>query len=83
MQSYIASMGGRLLNPDSTTECEFCPISDTNSFLSVLKAEYGDRWRNFGILWGYVLFNAVMAVVIYWGARVPRRDKKAGKVKEG
>ncbi|KAG9723024.1 hypothetical protein KCU73_g13820, partial [Aureobasidium melanogenum] len=36
-------------------------------------------WRNFGILWVYIIFNAVAAVGIYWLVRVPKKAKKSKK----
>lgn len=62
---------------NSTTECVFCTGSDTNVFLKSVSADYNDRWRNFGICWVYIVFNAAAAVGLYWLARVPgsRREK--------
>lgn len=76
MLPYIQQLGGYLINPSATTECEFCVIADTNTFLSSVGIDYGDRWRNFGILWGYVVFNGLMAVLLYWGFRVPKKRKE-------
>jgi len=73
---YIEQLGGYLNNPDSMAECEFCVIADTNTFLSSVGIEYGDRWRDFGILWGYVFFNVLMAVLLYWAFRVPKNRRK-------
>lgn len=33
---------------------------------------YANRWRDFGLLWAYVVFNIIAAVGIYWLARVVR-----------
>jgi flagellar biosynthesis/type III secretory pathway M-ring protein FliF/YscJ len=34
------------------------------------------RWRNFGLLWVYVVFNIFAAVFFYWLARVPKNKGK-------
>lgn len=71
---YIEVLGGYLM-PDSmnsTTECVFCSGNETNIFLKGVSAEYGDRWRNFGIFLVYVIFNVAAAVGLYWLARVPK-----------
>lgn len=77
---YINEFGGYLVpdSMDSTTECVFCTGNDTNTFLKSVSAEYEYRWRNFGIFWVYVVFNAAAAVGLYWLARVPKsqREKK-------
>ncbi|KAG9892937.1 putative ABC multidrug transporter, partial [Aureobasidium melanogenum] len=78
MGPWIAQYGGYLQN-NQTSECQFCQISDTNTFLASVSSSYSHRWRNFGILWAYIIFNAVAAVGIYWLARVPKKPKKAKK----
>jgi ABC-type multidrug transport system permease subunit/ABC-type multidrug transport system ATPase subunit len=72
--------GGYLLNPDATTNCELCPLRSTNQFLAGVRANYDDRWRNFGLLWVYVFANVVFALIVYWWVRMP---KKAKTVKKG
>lgn len=80
LTDYMDAFGGYLLpeSMNSTTECMFCTGSDTNVFLKSVSSEYQDRWRNFGIVWAYIVFNAVAAIGLYWLARVP----KGRKVKE-
>ncbi|CCG83334.1 ABC transporter CDR4 [Taphrina deformans PYCC 5710] len=75
MSSYIASRGGYLNNPDATSACQFCEIQSTNVFLQSLGLNYAYRWRNFGILWAFIIFNIIAAIGIYWLARVPKKPK--------
>lgn len=70
---YMHFAGGQLLNPSSTTQCEFCSVATTDTFLAQLNIYYIDRWRNVGILFAYVGFNVVGAIFLYWLARVPKR----------
>jgi ABC-type multidrug transport system permease subunit len=65
--------GGYLANPDATTDCQFCPVSTTDSFLAQLSIFYSDRWRDIGILFAFVGFNILAAVFLYWLARVPKK----------
>ncbi|KAF2270328.1 ABC transporter-like protein [Lojkania enalia] len=60
---YVEAVGGYLTldSMNSTTKCVFCGGSETNIFLKGLSAEYGDRWRNFGIFLVYVCFNVAAA----------------------
>jgi len=81
MQEYIQVFGGRLVDSgegNTNTTCQFCPISDTNTFLAGVSSNYNDRWRNFGLLWVYVLFNVCGAMFVYWLARMPK-SKLGGK----
>jgi ATP-binding cassette subfamily G (WHITE) protein 2 (PDR) len=76
MAPWIAQFGGYLQDGQSSN-CQFCQIGDTNSFLAAVSSSYSHRWRNFGIMWAFIIFNAVAAVGIYWLARVPKKAKKA------
>jgi len=76
MQPYIMGAGGYLQNPDATSNCGFCAISSTNTFLESVNSSYSTAWRNFGIMWAYVLFNVVMALFLYWLFRVPDKFGK-------
>ncbi|KAI5861149.1 ATP-binding cassette transporter [Durotheca rogersii] len=76
MEQYISTFGGYLLNPNSTTTCNFCTIKDTNVYLEHINSEYDTRWRNFGILWAYVAFNVAAAIFLYWLARMPKGRKR-------
>ncbi|KAK5064561.1 hypothetical protein LTR84_000394 [Exophiala bonariae] len=76
MADYIAQVGGYVMDPGSTSTCSYCAIKDTNVFLASISAHYEDRWRNFGILWAFILFNIFGAIVLYWIARVPKGKKK-------
>jgi ATP-binding cassette, subfamily G (WHITE), member 2, PDR len=79
MKPYIATVGGYLTNESATSQCEFCSVADTNVFLASLSSSYEHRWRNFGIMWAFIIFNAFAAIALYWLARVP----KSQKVEEG
>ncbi|KFY50876.1 hypothetical protein V496_09128 [Pseudogymnoascus sp. VKM F-4515 (FW-2607)] len=76
MGSFVSFAGGYLVNGDATTDCEYCSVGKTNDLLMRFSSQYSHRWRNFGILQGYVIFNAAMAIFIYWLARVPKNSGK-------
>lgn len=78
MNPYIQSFGGYLADPQATDSCSFCAISQTDTFLMAVHSDYKDAWRNFGLMWVYIVFNVFAAVFIYWLARVPK-VKKAKK----
>ncbi|KAK1148199.1 Multidrug resistance protein [Aspergillus melleus] len=73
MESYLAMAGGFVQDCNATDECRFCPISDTNRFLSNLSISFANRWRNFGLMWVFVVFNVFSAIGLYWLARVPKK----------
>ena len=75
MADYIAARGGYLENTAARSNCSFCTADQTNTYLLQLNSNYADRWRNFGILWAFIVFNIFGAVFLYWLARVPKKAK--------
>lgn len=73
MNSFIEFSGGYLTDPDSASICSFCPLDASSSFLKTFGIEYENRWRNFGIMWVFVLANILGAFFFYWLARVPKK----------
>jgi len=72
MALYIEKFGGYLKDLSAVIECEFCIIADTNTLLTSVNVDYGERWKNFGILWIFIGFNALMAVFWHWLVRIPK-----------
>ena len=79
MEPFIkAAHTGYLKDPDATSNCMFCTISKTDVYLSGISSNFNDAWRNFGLMWAYIVFNIFGAVFIYWLARVPKGKKSGG-----
>lgn len=77
-QQYLApylESTGYLNDPSSTTECELCQLSSTNTFLEGVSINPGDAWRNFGIMWAFIIFNVFAALALYWLVRMPKNKK--------
>lgn len=78
MSTYMNTTGqGSFLNPDATSGCKFCSLSDTNAFLAQIDIHYSNRWRDFGIVMVFVILSALGAVGLYWLARVPKNKKNS------
>ena len=75
LQNYINSVGGYLNNPDATQDCQYCSVLSTNVYLSGVSSSYAHRWRSFGIMWAFIIFNIAAALFFYWLARVPKKQK--------
>ena len=75
MAAYQSFAGGYVEVPDATSDCAYCPMGDTNVFLKTVHAEYSDVWRNFGLMWVFIMFNIFAACGLYWWVRVPKRQK--------
>lgn len=74
MKTYLSEVGGYIVS-GTTSECQYCKISGTNRFLESKSMSYDNRWRDFGFLWVYCVFNIAAAFAIYWVVRVPKKNK--------
>ncbi|RFU81145.1 multidrug resistance cdr1 [Trichoderma arundinaceum] len=79
LSSFIDAAGGYLKDSNTTSDCSYCPIADTNVFLASVSSSYSHRWRDFGIGMSYIFFNIAASLFLYWLVRMP---KKWGKKKE-
>jgi ATP-binding cassette subfamily G (WHITE) protein 2 (PDR) len=79
MQDFISMAGGYLRDANSSDQCQFCQIDNTNQFLQGVNVNWDKRWRDFGLIWVYVVFNIAGATFLYWLCRVPS-TKRAKKV---
>ncbi|KAF3023105.1 hypothetical protein E8E14_013473 [Neopestalotiopsis sp. 37M] len=75
MASYLENAGGYLITGLSEQSCQYCPIQSTNSFLASLNVDFANRWRDFGFVLAYCVFNILAAIGFYWLARVPKGKK--------
>ncbi|KAF8734087.1 ABC transporter, partial [Rhizoctonia solani] len=72
MSQYISMAGGYLVNPDASSDCQFCPQSTTDTYLASLNMSYSHRWRNVGIMIAFAAFNVFLVYVGTWLFRVHR-----------
>lgn len=77
MRDYMELLGGSLHDPEATGECKYCQMNTTNQFLERINVNWDTRWRDFGLLWVYIVFNVAGAIALYWLCRVPKGKKKA------
>lgn len=77
MADFMSEAGGQLVggSAESSGECVYCPMAQTNDFLASINIDYDNRWRNFGFFWVYIVFNTAAAFFFYWLARVPKKSK--------
>lgn len=87
LEPYLEEAPGQLYNPAATSQCQYCPLSDSDQFLSRSALSWSTCWRNFGIVWAYIIFNICMAITLYyvfrvkkWGGSKPTKRFSKGKV---
>jgi ATP-binding cassette, subfamily G (WHITE), member 2, PDR len=78
MQTFLDTMGGYVANSNASggEECRYCQMDSTDQFLTRINARFETRWRDFGILWVYVVVNVAAAIGLYWLCRVPKGKKR-------
>lgn len=72
LDPYIMDKGGYLVD-NGTGSCSYCGTADTTSFLDGMTMSFDNRWRDFGFMWAFCVFNIAAAVGLYWLMRVPKR----------
>ncbi|KAH8805199.1 putative ABC multidrug transporter [Xylogone sp. PMI_703] len=80
LQPFLSAAPGQLYNPSATSGCQYCPLSNTKQFLSQSSISLNTRWRNFGIVWAYIVFNGGMAILLYYLFRVRKWKWSRGKL---
>lgn len=65
-------VGGDPEADNSSRLCAYCPIATTDDYLSGFQIFYADAWRNFGLLWAYIVANVALTFVFYRLFRVPK-----------
>ncbi|KAG8681870.1 hypothetical protein FRC08_015347 [Ceratobasidium sp. 394] len=72
MGQYITQAGGYLLNGNDTSNCQFCPQSSSDAYLSSINMSFANRWRDIGLLFAYTAFNIILIYVCTYMFRIRR-----------
>lgn len=76
LAAYQSYAGGSVLNPDETEgPCRFCPLASVDAYMRSVDIRYDERWRDFGLVFVYVVFNVCATFAVYWLLRVPKRQR--------
>lgn len=73
-----------LYNPVASKDCQFCQFSVADVYLAALNMSYSERWRNFGLLLAYTVFNVAAftcCFYLYSGPGLVQTMKKLLKVR--
>ncbi|KAF2845347.1 BcATRO, ABC transporter [Plenodomus tracheiphilus IPT5] len=73
LAEFVEATSGYLLDGTATRDCQYCSSTSTDTYLSGISIFYDGAWRNLGITWGYILFNTIAALGIYWLVRMPKK----------
>ena len=76
MGAYMSIAGGYLTNPEATDNCQFCQMNLTNQYLQRLNISINNFGRDTGVFIGFIAFNMIFTVLLYWLFRVPKGDRQ-------
>ncbi|KAJ2517731.1 ATP-binding cassette transporter snq2 [Coemansia sp. RSA 1939] len=48
---------GYINNPDDSSSCQYCPYKVGDEYFTSLNWSFTHRWRNVGIMFGFIVFN--------------------------
>ncbi|GMM41765.1 ATP-binding cassette multidrug transporter [Hanseniaspora uvarum] len=70
LNTYTKHHPGYIKNPDATSNCEYCPYNNQDQVVAEFGVHWDQRWRNFGFIWAYIIFNFVAMLGCYYIMRV-------------
>ncbi|KAK7407843.1 hypothetical protein QQX98_010014 [Neonectria punicea] len=81
LADFLQTAPGQLSNPNDTSQCQYCSLTVADQFMAGVQIHWSERWRNFGLMWVYIIFNIFCAVSVYYLFRVKKWNlpKKAKK----
>ncbi|KAI2685987.1 hypothetical protein CBS147355_1474 [Penicillium roqueforti] len=63
--SYAEKSGGYVRDIGNGM-CSFCQYSVGDNFASSLNVFYSHKWRDYGIIWGFIIFNFAVVFIFSW-----------------
>ncbi|CCH45109.1 putative membrane protein [Wickerhamomyces ciferrii] len=69
---FVEHRTGYLQNPSATSNCGYCQYSVADEYMSTVGVKYSYRWRNFGFMWVYIIFNLAAMCTMYYLLRVSK-----------
>lgn len=67
---FARAAGGYLLNPDATSDCQYCQYSVGNQYLETLNVSASDKWRDFGVFLVFVFTNWFLVYFFIYTVRI-------------
>ncbi|OJZ80196.1 hypothetical protein ASPFODRAFT_223676 [Aspergillus luchuensis CBS 106.47] len=64
--AFLISSPGYISNPDSTSNCSYCPYSTGDDYSATLGYGYSTKWRDFAVFLGFCFTNIACIYVIMW-----------------
>ncbi|KAJ2809410.1 ATP-binding cassette transporter snq2 [Coemansia guatemalensis] len=70
---WIREAAGYMVNPSATALCQYCPYSIGDEYYGSLNWSFAHRYRNLGIMVGFVVFNVAFTALMIRCYKVNKR----------
>lgn len=79
-QDFLSQASGYLLNGNATSDCQYCPYTVGDDYLSSINIKAEHKWRNFGIFLAFCISNWALVYFFIWSVRIKGWSFGFGKV---
>ncbi|KAI1397475.1 ABC transporter PeaB1 [Hypoxylon fuscum] len=69
---FLRTATGILLNPDATSDCQYCRYKNGQSYYLQWGYDFANRYRNVGIFIGFIAFNYTAVIVLTYLTKVKK-----------
>lgn len=70
LDPFLQFNTGYITNENLTSNCEYCPYSYGDEYFAIFGINFDQRYRNFGLMWVYFLFNTSAMIFCFWLFRI-------------
>ncbi|KAI3332377.1 ABC transporter PeaB1 [Xylariaceae sp. AK1471] len=67
---FLSTATGYLFNPDATSDCQYCRYRDGQSYYARWGYDFANRYRNVGIVIGFIAFNFSTVIALTYLLKV-------------
>ncbi|SCO47745.1 related to pleiotropic drug resistance proteins (PDR1-15), ABC superfamily [Fusarium fujikuroi] len=68
----LVAHSGYLEDPESVSNCGYCPYKDGREYMATLNVHLEDKWRGLGIMFAYIIANWLLVYFFIYTVRVRR-----------
>ncbi|KAI9166308.1 ABC transporter patM [Paramyrothecium foliicola] len=69
---FLSTATGYLLNPNATSDCQYCRYKDGQSYYLQWGYDFVNRYRNVGIFIGFIAFNYTVVIMMTYLLKVKK-----------
>ncbi|KAI0003557.1 ABC transporter PeaB1 [Xylariaceae sp. FL0662B] len=73
---FLNTATGYLLNPNATSDCQYCRYKDGQSYYAQWGYDFVNRYKNVGIFIGFIAFNYTAVITLTYLLRVKKWKKQ-------